>query len=188
MLRKLVQYKPEALEDARSLSLTVGLAGITGEFVLPEASIPKVPSTSVQHFVWIAGGIGVTPFLSMLSALSNSPTPRSPYDITLVVSTNEPDVMVSLLEAALGPEESWAELSIHIFTNAVLPLRESALTISRHRGRLRPSFFAERRHLFEQTNTEIYLCGPQSYEDYVLDSLSTFGIDRGSVHREGFAY
>ncbi|CAA7271302.1 unnamed protein product [Cyclocybe aegerita] len=70
--RRLAQLKPEALVDSSVLGLRVDLVGISGDFVLPTPAASG--SRTSPSLLWVAGGIGITPFLSMLAALSNKKT------------------------------------------------------------------------------------------------------------------
>ncbi|KAF9474413.1 hypothetical protein BDN70DRAFT_884841 [Pholiota conissans] len=192
MVRKLVEEKPELLGNATPLSFNVNIAGITGDFVLPAPpKLGVVQGKDVRHLLWVAGGIGVTPFLSMLSALSqlDSTAPTS-FDITLAISTREPEIMVSLLQTAIGSGGALPNLSIHLFTNVTLVASDesSGLPLSLHRGRITASFFDDKKHLFDKGDTEFYLCGPEPFERSILDLLAKFDVTPGNVHREGFAY
>ncbi|KAG1842886.1 hypothetical protein DFJ58DRAFT_805555 [Suillus subalutaceus] len=109
---KLSAVRPELLEDSRPLGLGVTLVGIGGDFVLeptdphegPEIAITReeeqisVRKNAPRKLLWIAGGIGITPFLAMLCDI---PSHFAEYEITLLLSTREPDVMLSLLSNAI---------------------------------------------------------------------------------------
>jgi NAD(P)H-flavin reductase len=189
MVRKLLQQKPEMLENTTPLSFIVNIAGVSGDFVLP--TLPKLDvghGKDVRHLFWFAGGIGVTPFLSMMSALAQSNSTSS-FDITLAISTHEPDVTISLLESAIGSVKSWPNLSIHMFTNAPpVSSCESSIALTRHQGRIQSSFFDDKKDLLEKGDTRFYLCGPEAFERSILDMLAKFNVNLGCVHREGFAY
>jgi hypothetical protein len=79
---KLAQVRPELLKDSRPLQLTVNLLGFSGGFVLPQASSMKL--------LWLAGGIGITPFLAMLRSLEAG-------DIRLVLAARDPETLLPLI-------------------------------------------------------------------------------------------
>jgi len=169
--------------------LNVDIVGISGTFVLPSSTDTTRGET---RLLWIAGGIGLTPFLPMLSAISKGnkyPT----YDITFLISTREPDVILKLLYAALNGSEVPHWLSVHIFSNASSLRASSSATTVRshvecHTGRLDPFFLKMQRNLLSSSNLQIFLCGPESFEETIISSLGTCGVDVGRIHREGFSY
>jgi hypothetical protein len=208
--RKLAEVKPSILDDSRPLSLGVSLIGITGDFVLPPPSTdgPKPTVTDdelgllasqvslasissvTKKALWVAGGIGITPFLAMLSGLEGS---IETWDINLVVSTREPEVILPLIAAALPPT-SHSHVYIDVFSEKPIPDLDGgahfdSTTLRRHTGRITPSIFAE----LEWTKAEpadrgVYVCGPVPFEKVVVDALLGLGVERGSIHREGFTY
>ncbi|KAF8878469.1 hypothetical protein CPB84DRAFT_1794099 [Gymnopilus junonius] len=175
------------LDDARALSVSVNVVGVTGDFTLPQvepgAPLPSTVSQNIRNLVWFAGGIGITPFLSMLAALSKISIP-SALKISLVISTREPGTLLSLVALSLGISDSQSMpsyLSIDVFTNASIPDARSKLSFTHHSGHIG---FAGTRF----ANTQVFVCGPDTFEKFVLDSLSKSGVDSGRVHREGFTY
>lgn len=189
ILRKLSEAKPDALDDTRDLSLSVSIVGISGEFVLPTP--PKsLDAPTRRQLLWIAGGIGITPFLSMLSAISQSdPIGTSvPFTIHFVVSTCELDVTLSLISTALGDRKAAAPyLKLHIFSNAA-KVSPPAIEYTLHRGRISATFFEERKELILGKDPGIYLCGSPPFEGAVMDALRKVDVQPKDVHREGFVY
>ena len=189
ILRKLSEAKPDALDDTRDLSLSVSIVGISGEFVLPTP--PKsLDAPTRRQLLWIAGGIGITPFLSMLSAISQSdPIGTSdPFTIHFVVSTRELDVTLSLISTALGDRKAAAPyLKLHIFSNAA-KVSPPAIEYTLHRGRISATFFEERKELILGKDPGIYLCGSPPFEGAVMDALRKVDVQPKDVHREGFVY
>jgi ferredoxin-NADP reductase len=116
ILRKLTEARPEALDDTHELSLSVNIVGISGEFVLP--TLPNsLDAPNRPQLLWIAGGIGITPFLSMLSAISQSDPSGTlvPFEIHFVISES---TRLSLIPTALGEEKMPPYLKLDIFSNA----------------------------------------------------------------------
>ncbi|KAF9458769.1 hypothetical protein BDZ94DRAFT_1239728 [Collybia nuda] len=207
--RKLGEVKPAILEDSRPLSLSVDLVGITGDFVLPK---PKPATQSSQHDIpddelgvlvrqlsltpaprkkalWVAGGIGITPFLAMLRGLGDA---TGDWDINLVVSTREPDVLMPLISAALPPSNSHSHVRVDVFSNKPIPTFDEGAdgtTLQRHTGRVTPSIFAELEWAkAAPEDREAFVCGPEPFEKVVVDALLGLGVEQGTIHREGFAY
>jgi len=180
MARKLAEVKPESLENLRDLGLNVNLVGISGDFVLPESANTK------RHLIWIAGGIGVTPFLSMLSAISQKNV-ECPSDITLLLSTREPDVLLSLISSSLQGSKLLPNFTVHILTSASNSIK-SDIPFIRHATRIDTMIFENMKVRLTNGDPEIYLCGPEPFEKAVRDTLVKIGVDVGKVHQEGFAY
>ncbi|KAH8081976.1 hypothetical protein BXZ70DRAFT_629787 [Cristinia sonorae] len=201
MARKVREKRPELLRDATPLGLKVQLVGIVGEFTLDAAKqdVDEAP----RPMVWFAGGIGVTPFLSMLTSLTapsqttSSIVPstlREPWDIHLILSTREPEVLTTLILDSLqvnGPSQS-ATTRIHLTVDvfSTTPFSQPShtppgVTITAHTGRLDAAFI---RTLNSVAQKSVYLCGPPEYERTVLGSLAAVGVVGNAVRREGFEY
>ncbi|KAJ7213010.1 hypothetical protein GGX14DRAFT_619825, partial [Mycena pura] len=167
--RKLAELKPEALADSRALQLRVGIVGVTGDFVL-----------------WVAGGIGLTPFLSMLKSLRAS-TNRTDWDIRFVLATAEPDVLVPLIAEAVGGSD--VSLTLDVFTRQDA-MREvfEGLVIRKHAGRLPVDFFVAHVDEFQLQERKVYLCGSPEFEKAALKALTKGGVPESAVTRETFEY
>ncbi|KAH9480815.1 hypothetical protein JR316_0007416 [Psilocybe cubensis] len=191
LARKLsAKGQAEILDNSRSLDLRATITGISGEFVLPQIkpNLPVVIGTKeIKHIFWIAGGIGITPFIAMLAALSDM-TYHPLCNITLMISAREPDVMLSLVSKAINGHSFPPYLSIHIFTSDKIANLHPELKFCVHTGRIPATFFEDRKDCLTADGTEIYLCGSGPFEESVLNSLGRIGTDLGRIHREGFAY
>lgn len=236
--RKLQEMRPELMDDTSPLALQVRLVGIAGEFRLPASlplslSIPdnRADSSTVADdivsasgsptvnrknvpMLWIAGGIGVTPFLSMLSAIVRSLSPSietvNEWDITLALSAREPEVMIKLITAALDdvPADTDAErtpvksasphsklrLKVDVFSSrlgdpgvmSTLGPGPGSLDVSfiRHSGRISQDYVDTLEGLDEKV---AYLCGPEEFERDILSVLRAAGYNKPVV-RESFEY
>ena len=123
ILRKLSEARPpEELGDTRDLFLRVNTLGISSEFAFPTPPEDFDPPTRRQ-LLWISGAIGITPFLSMLSAILQSDLRGTsvPLEINFIISTRELDVTLFLISSALGDRKAPAAsyLKLYIFSNAV---------------------------------------------------------------------
>ncbi|KAL4245701.1 hypothetical protein ABKN59_009710 [Abortiporus biennis] len=193
--RKISQLRPEILSDSRDLELRIKLVGIAGDFILTKPEISSPPSSdsdSITSMLWIAGGIGITPFISMLSAVSSSSSDDIQWDIHLLLSTREPDVLLPLISKALkGNGNPKLHLIVEIFShNPVnvpsVPSRKNYdVSFIDHQGRISPSTLSR---VPDIASRNIYLCGPQGFEDQVVANLTDLGVNRSVIKREGFNY
>lgn len=182
--RRLQELKPDILEDTSDLELRANLLGVSGEFTLPETQ---------KKMLWIAGGIGFTPFLRMFSAITS--TGDQPLDIAFVLSTREPEVLLSLVRDALRRRSSQHKiagghrLSINVFTQDkadVGDLRADGwdITVKMHSQRLSvPWLRGIAQALYDR---EAYVCGPPEFESVVKEGLHTGGMT--FVRSENFGY
>ncbi|KAF9554604.1 hypothetical protein CPC08DRAFT_766583 [Agrocybe pediades] len=165
--------------------LKVNVVGISGDFILPRSLGPSQEKIPV---LWIAGGIGVTPFLPMLSSLSRSQQ-DTPYDITFIVSTREPNAILQLILSALDRANIPPWLSLHIYATTPCTIdRDDGLYITQHQGRLHPTSLEEHKNLLASPDLQTFICGPEQFQTAVIAALGTFGVDKGRIRREGFSY
>jgi len=189
MARKIADRMPDALGDARPLGLRVRLVGIAGEFTLPS------DMATGRKMLWVAGGIGLTPFLSMLAALTAS-TADEAYDIFLAISTREPELLLRLVHKALSATEGHSpaarvNLQIHVFSSlpgpVSLPNFLGNVSVRVHEGRFSFGAISAEPHM-DVTSRTVYICGPPAFEESVLESLARYGVEKKDVIRENFAY
>lgn len=192
LARKLRAREPHLLSDLSSLKLTPKMVGVSGEFFL------DVKESSTR-LLWGAGGIGITPFITMTRALLATPSPSgNPWDVVLLLSTREPEVLIPLIADALRqslrddrtPSTIQVPLrfQLHLFTSATFELdRALPFAIHAHRERLDVAWFQRKDQLLR--GREAYVCGPREFEDMVVESLVNLpGYERGTIRRETFAY
>jgi ferredoxin-NADP reductase len=204
--RKLADVKPDILSKMRPLELTARIMGVSGDFVLPESEPGQlvssddevgamIPQQSLgpkrpRKLLWIAGGIGVTPFLSMLDFLTSSPH-HDEWEITLILSTREPDVLLPLISAATSGQRTnfkrRVHLSLDVFSDKLIPGLDADVVLRRHVGRV-PRVFFTGGSVVDLQEREVYLCGPESFEKAILAALLDANIDSRDVRREGFGY
>lgn len=166
-------------------SLRAGLIGFAGAFVLPPPPSRKL--------LWAAGGVGVTRFLAMLGALSQA---REAADVVLVLSTRDLEVLFPLVRSAFGTvPPPGLHLRLDVFTTRPLQTPElvkstteaeadaPGLRMQIYSGRITAAHWATVSDLEER---EVFVCGPGTFEDAMVESLRCAGAKVGIVHREMF--
>ena len=121
--------------------------------------------------VWIAGGIGITPFLSMARALTienNSVRPlllwnvRRPEDFIYLDELKSSTEVVELLDNDDAPWEG-------------------------RRGRMNTAFFQEVLNEDQLAKGMFFICGPPAMMKAVRESLSSLGVEDPRMLWERFA-
>ncbi|KAF7970058.1 hypothetical protein HWV62_25302 [Athelia sp. TMB] len=180
------------VQDVSHLEIAAKLRGIGGELPVPE---PIAACDGGRRLLWVAGGIGITPFLALtrhISALVKQT--YGLWDIALVVSTREPDIILGLINDSLGPlgTDMPADLSftIHLFSPIAFALNNSAVPrfvdLEVHVGRV-PSD-GELFRSFGSTTRQPQICGPLPFVLNCMTALENAGVKPEDVKRERFTY
>ncbi|KAK0202267.1 hypothetical protein DFS33DRAFT_1375582 [Desarmillaria ectypa] len=168
LVRKIAEFQPALLGDMSPLSLTISIVGVTGDFTLLRST--------TKRLALFAGGIGVTPFLSMLGGVIGDG-----WDVVLMLSTREPCFLLPLIPK--GGER----LAVHVFSDEPVPEPETrSLDVTVHRGRLGPAYLVDHRE--DWVGRDMFVCGPESYRDSILGGLAVAGVERERIQVEGFEY
>lgn len=144
------------------------IVGVTGDFILGDGDL---------NVLWVAGGIGITPFLSMLQALACG---QRKGDIQFVLSTREPTIMLDLVRELLMNSPPTVNIKIDLFTRYPLDA-ENSTRISIHQGRIGPEYWKT-----VSTDKDVFICGPNEFGNAATEGLRDIGIPNERIHREGF--
>jgi predicted ferric reductase len=141
--------------------------------VIPKGTLVKLegpygkftPMETQSKQIWIAGGIGITPFIGMAAFLA---TKQIDIDLYYTVRTQSEAVYLDELQqlAAQNP-------GFRIF-----------LSISTINGRLTAD--AIHHNSGDLSQTEIFVCGPPSLMIAIKKQLRAFGIKKEQIHSEEF--
>jgi ferredoxin-NADP reductase len=154
--------------------IVANIVGVTGDFFMDHEKLDAL---------WVAGGIGITPFLAMLKALAERGHAAA-GDVMLVLATREPNIMLDMMRCSLERIAPTARINIAIFTHdpefnaGHLKLNQN---ICVHRGRVVPEFWKD-----IPRGKDIFICGPNAFGDSVTDGLRAVGVSSSQIHREGF--
>jgi predicted ferric reductase len=121
---------------------------------------------SARRQIWVAGGIGITPFLSMLPDV----TPDYKVDLYYSVRTEAELIDYTIMQ-------KWAEDSQG--SVRVIPI------VSEKDGLLTANKINQLSNGFG--NSEILLCGPPPMMHALKAQLKVLGVKKGSIHSEEFA-
>jgi predicted ferric reductase len=141
---------------------------------LVEPGMPAVVSGAHGHFdhrrgtdhqVWIAGGVGVAPFLSWLRSVDECPLPAS---VDLFLSTDGPSPFAQEITAIAAANPA---LRVHLVNTRV----DGRLTVERVLDLAGPA-----------ADLSVFLCGPEPLLRAMIGGLRAAGIPGRRVHREHF--
>ena len=154
--------KPEAgwtarLGDADLNGIEARVEGAYGHFT---------PLGAVNPQVWIAGGIGITPFLAWANALTPGSTPTHLF---YCVRNRADAAHLAEIEALVAEKPS---LTLHLI--------ESAST-----GRLDAAAIKEKSGV-DFARTHVSFCGPTSMRESLQEGLSRLGLRSSRFHFEEF--
>ncbi|KAK0471873.1 hypothetical protein IW261DRAFT_1424815 [Armillaria novae-zelandiae] len=152
------------------VALTIPIMGITGEFTLERAS---------KRVALFAEGIGVTPFLSMLGGVRRGGGGDG-WDVVLVLSTREPEVLLPLVWEVAGKEKG---VRVHVFSDKAVLEAGNAVV---YRGQVTSGYLVERRE--DWVGRDVYVCGPESYRESVIEGLVEAGVEKATIRTETFEY
>ena len=158
------------LHDAMRPGLSLRATGPAGEFVLPRAPSGKL--------LFLSGGIGATPAISMIRALYDRAEDR---DILYVHSARTPADIPFRDELALMARRLPRLRVVHIVERPGDEPAWSGLT-----GRLRPEALALLAPDLLERDT--YCCGPAPYMAAVRAMLDAAGFNRQNYHEESFTF
>lgn len=118
--------------------------------------------------IWVGAGIGITPFLARLDALSTSPAPNVPeIDLFHPTAAYDPSAVARLTQAAAK-----AGVKLHLLWEQ----RDGRLDVERL-CQVVPDW----------QQAELWFCGPQGFGKALATGLAARGFNPGRFHQELFA-
>jgi len=116
--------------------------------------------------IWVAGGIGITPFIAWLEALQGRPAPGFCADLHYSVRDAETDPFVERLKSLCA---TLPDVRLHVH--------------DKHSGPLTAEALAEERQ--GQKQLEVWFCGPRGFADTLRERLRALS-GRIRFHQEAF--
>jgi predicted ferric reductase len=126
---------------------------------------------SQQPMLWVAGGIGLTPFLGLLHHEVRQPQANRPIHLVWSVSRPEDAIYRDELE----------QLAQH------LPHFSFQIHCTQTEGRLEGSQLASKHGASFLTHTQVFLCGPSRMSQTLIRQLRRLGKNRRDLISETFA-
>ncbi|MEP3225562.1 MAG: hypothetical protein ABJO01_06275 [Parasphingorhabdus sp.] len=191
------EYVAQQLEQPMRVDFKgagVGFSCLTPD---PEGGPPTIPA----KMLWVAGGVGITPFLAMWDGIVNvaKTLPKQlSSDIILVFSGRDDDINVLrhfLATSSALPEnlklrvlafQSAGEVSAEAQTAHDILTQEfpnAALSTEQRRVQL-----ADLEAIEELLDREIFLCGPDALMNWSKTALRELGVKESKLNQEQFAF
>ncbi len=148
-------------------------AGLTvlqpGDRVAVKGPFGRFPSSNgSSHQIWIAGGIGITPFLGMAEDLLGGKNQRGRIDLYYCVASA--DQLISL--------ERLRQIERQTPGFHIIPW------VSSKQGRLTLNAIKS----LDMRDLEVFLCGPESLKNAMRDAFRSAGLSRSHIHAEEFSF
>lgn len=160
------------------------IVGVTGDFHLGTYE-------NENRMLWVAGGIGVTPFMAMLTAITTATNERGSNikaDVVLALATREPEVFLKLIKTSLPPRAlpQTHKVRIDMFTNQDIGfqthgLEQMNVDIVAHKGRIPMEYWPT-----VSDDRDVFICGPGEFGNAAETGLRVAGVPNDKVYREGF--
>ena len=135
----------------------------------------SVDRAQAPGYVFIAGGVGITPMVSFLNTLADRGDPRP---LLLIYSTNE--------EEELAYREEIEAHKEHLDLETVYVLEEPPHDWAEEEGRVTGELL-ERRLPKERFTRRFFVCGPPPMMTAVEEALLEHGVPQTHIHLEKFA-
>jgi len=134
--------------------------------------------TKTNPVVLIAGGVGITPMLSMANAIVASGTKREAW-FFLGVRNQREHIHKAELEKLAAENDN---IRLHICYSKPGPEDVKGRDYH-HEGRVSADLFRE---VLPSSNFEYYLCGPGAFMKSITDGLEAWGVPDKDVYFEAF--
>lgn len=165
------------LHDRYDVGDTVELSHPHGEFFLDPADVSKEGAPAVL----ISAGVGATPLVSMLQALSSRRQPCPP-----AVKRPVSWIHTSRSEATQPFAGEVASLGDRVSAHVHVHLRQGVDGEGRPRLDIR-ALDRERELFVHDPRAEYYICGPEAFMLDLRRTLVDMGVDKGRMYLELFA-
>lgn len=120
--------------------------------------------------IWLAGGIGITPFIGMSEDMNNKLRFKNKVDLYYSVKSRDDFIGLDELKKFESNTPKFKFIPWVTEIDGYIELKD----ISKISGNIK--------------NKEFYLCGPNSFKNSLKDSLINAGISKKDIHTEEFGF
>jgi len=167
--------------DVTTKKFTVEVAGVGGDFtplIDPSSNGNFALQSPQQALLFLAGGIGVTPYVSILRHLATRSFPVPTY---LIISNKQLGNTPFLSE--FQAMESKFPDQFHL---CICTTQEASVPSPHHAGRMTAEVISKFAPNYRESHT--FVCGPEPYIQHSLSLLTDLGVPLQSVSLERFDF
>ncbi|KEF51690.1 uncharacterized protein A1O9_12325 [Exophiala aquamarina CBS 119918] len=162
--------------QALNSGIIAEVVGITGGFCVGQEP---------ARMLWVAGGIGLTPFLAMFKALVDRKDGAEQTDVVLALASREPDIALKLLIRSLAGLPPNVHVQIDLFSSqedkSSRDMEDIGVQVVTHKGRIQSGYWAG-----VADGRNALICGPGGFGDAAQAGLIDAGVPANRIRREGF--
>jgi uncharacterized protein len=154
---------------SRRTDLSIKFIGVEGAFTC----FDEHHQLKHEKLLFIAGGVGITPFMSMLEVIRRR---NIKVDIIFLFSARGE-------EAILGKRFKDAGINTQLFDTEGMNYKNPGIeTVNRRMG------YEDIANVVDVKDRSVYLCGPDGFMNAMKGYLEKAGVDAGNVYVESFAF
>ncbi len=182
-------------------NLPVAFNGTGAGFTCFAGGTESTPLTVPSQMLWIAGGVGITPFMAMWDGIlevANAHPGKISADIVLLFSGRDDDINVL---KRFGSLNSSLPKQVRLRIVALHSVRSTSSAAQSARDVLREALsddvltFEERRMQFDDIQSvadlndrEVFMCGPDALMNWSETILTELNVEETRRHRESFFF
>ena len=157
---------------------------ISARVILPFGRFSYPASPGAGRFVFLAAGMGVVPFLSMLRFMADADAERK---VLLIWGGRTHEDMPGKAELEEARERLRGFGFVPALTHDPLWTGERGRIDGEKLRRIVPGFFGSRFPDFEWNTASYWICGPGTFEKDLASVLRSFGARKAAIHSSAFS-
>jgi hypothetical protein len=142
-----------------------------------------IEPTLQRPLVLIAGGVGITPFVSMIHAIAETETPRETV-LLYGIHTTEDEAFRDEIQSHEGKVENFSAYICYSEANGTgQPESDGKIIPKYQHQKITPDLLKK---VLRTSNYDFYLCGPPPMMDSLIAGLQDWGVPKNQIFTEAF--
>ncbi len=150
--------------------------GTKVEVSAPSGNFEYQPLRDAEKVICVAGGSGITPFLSMANAINDG---DEDFELTLLYGSRNPDCVLFFEELAEIEKKCNKIKVVHVFSDENCVLPDGA-----EKGFISADLI--KKYAPENESYSVFLCGPQQMYEFVDKELEKLNLEKKYIRHEMF--